>query len=197
MRAEARDAAAVPSVFVGFAWCVLLFPLSVLLHELAHVLAGRLGGFAMILHHASATGLPEVPPWAGRPGAVALAALAGPLVTLALAGLGAINARRAWGMPLVAAAIPRFFANLVYLVQLLLALFGAGTPASADFDESVAAAALGWPPLALEAPGGLLFVVVLLWLGQRAGGGGFLALLLGTGLGMALWYGWAGPMLLP
>lgn len=186
-----------PVGWTGFGLAALLFPVTVLLHELAHLLVGRLFGFATVLHAASVTGLPEESPYGGAPAGVAMAALAGPAATLALAGLGVRFRHRAWGLPLVTVTLARFLINLLYMVQQGFVAAKIAAPSKASFDEVLAAEALGLPPQPLAALGAAVLVVGVIFLSRQAGPRGLLALTAGTVAGMTIWLGLLGPRLLP
>jgi hypothetical protein len=192
-----RTAARVPIGVAGFVLSALLFPLTVVLHELGHFLVGRSFGFPTLLHAASVTGLPETPPFDGEAGGVALAALAGPAVTLALAALGLLYRTRVWGLPLMATALVRFLVNLLYMVQQGFVAAGIAAASDPNFDEVLAARALGVAPQPLAAVGALLLLAGLVFLWRQAGGRGFFVLMAGTVAGMTLWLALLGPRLLP
>lgn len=142
--------------------CVVMFPLSVIAHELGHWLTARMLGFPAILHFASVSGVPDQPPFGAVAGAVALVSLAGPLVTLALLALGSANFAKPWGRPLVVAAGFRFALNLIFLIQFGLVLAGIAAPAEAIFDEVTAAHSLGLLPVLLVAIGPLALAAALI-----------------------------------
>jgi hypothetical protein len=178
-------------------WSVILVPVTVLVHELAHWLVARSAGFPAQLHFASVSGFPEQAPFGGAPIAVGLVALAGPAMTLAFVGLGMANARHAWGKALVATALPRFALNAVYMFQQSLVLAGIAKASAPNFDEAVAGRALALPPQLLASVGALVLVIGLIWLWRRAGARGFALLVLGTAAGLYGWMGILGPRLLP
>lgn len=175
----------------------LLFPATVILHELGHFGIGWLSGFPVALHYASVTGLPEAAPYAGAPLAVALAALAGPAISLAMLAAGMAGWRRIWGLPLLAAALPRFVVNLLFMVQQGFVLAGIAQAGRPNIDEANAARALDVPAAPLAAIGAMALLAGLWAVWRRAGAGGVLMLALGTGLGMAGWLVVLGPRLLP
>lgn len=179
------------------AWCLVLVPATIQLHEAGHWLVARLAGFAPVLHFASVDGIPDQPPFGGAAPAVALASLAGPAVSILLVLTGMMSAARAWAMPLVAAGILRFVINPMFLVQQALVAAGIAEAGAGNFDEIVAARALGWPPAALALPGALVLLLGLVWLWRRASGRQLAVLLAGTVAGVVLWMGALGPILLP
>lgn len=175
----------------------LLFPMTVVLHELGHFTVGWLAGFPVVLHFASVSGVPEQLPFAGAPLAAGLASLAGPAISLALAAAGLAGWRRLWGLPLLAAVLPRFTVNLLFMVQQGFVWAGIAEAGNSSMDEAVAARALGVSPVPLAAIGALVLLLGLWQLWARAGGKGLLVLALGTGAGMAGWLIGVGPRLLP
>ncbi|MEY2884352.1 MAG: hypothetical protein RL490_2076 [Pseudomonadota bacterium] len=177
--------------------CVALLPATVILHELAHWLVGQLAGFPTQLHFASVDGLPETAPFGGAPLGVALAALAGPAMSVLLVGVGMISRHRPWGLPLVATAIARFAVNIIYMIQQAFVLAGVAKASQPNFDEILAARALGLPPQPLAAIGAIVLLAALAWLWRQASGRTLLVLAVGTVAGMVGWLGLLGPRLLP
>lgn len=180
-----------------FLWSVALFPITVLLHELAHWLVARASGFPARLHFASVDNFPEQLPFGGAPGLVALTTLAGPAMTIALMIAGMAARSKPWGLPLVATALSRFVINAMFIVQQALVLAGIAQASQPNFDEVVAARALSAPAPLFAGVGALAFFVGGVWLWRNAGPWQFLALILGTLTGMVGWLGLVGPMLLP
>jgi hypothetical protein len=181
----------------AFGFCVVLFPLSVVLHELGHFLIGRVFGIPTELHAASVSGLPETAPFGNSPGGVALASLAGPAITMLLVVLGFAFRTRVWGLPLLAVALARFFVNLAYMIQQRFVAAGIAAPSNPNFDEIQAARALDLPPQPLAAVGAVLLLAGLVFLWRFAGPRGFLVLTSGTIAGMVGWLVLLGPRLLP
>jgi hypothetical protein len=183
------------------AWPLLLAPLTILLHELGHLLTAMALGFEEAQLHFSHVEFDEA---GGSPVQVGLVGLAGPLVTAAQI-LGAIAFHRLrpgsrWPYALAVAAASRFLVGVPYtIVSLIVRLQGQRLQPPA-FDEYRAGEALGWSGDLLLGLSSLMLLVTLVWLARALPRGERLmawpALLLGTVAGWALWFA-AGPLILP
>lgn len=184
-------------------WSFLLTPLTLLLHEVGHLLAGLAFGLPGLQLHFSHVSHGDV---ADRSAAVlSTIGFAGPLVTLvlALSGMAWVSLRKPspWAFALVIAAASRFALAAPYTVFATLArLRGERMPAH-GFDEYRAAEALGWSGLGALGVTTAFVMVVLVWLAVRLPRGqrraAWIGLLLGVVLGWVLWLGFLGPALLP
>lgn len=179
-------------------WAFLLAPLAVLLHELGHWVAGRIMGYEVLLEVGSVSGGAKL--GAAPGGDVALQAGAGPAVSVALTLLALAFIRRGsvapWALALAAAAPVRFLVVVVALVvDLVVAVLG-GTRGIPNFDEYNLAAGLAVPAYPLF----LAVVIFMLWtwwfVWKRLPGRRWLSLLslvVGAGVGLALWFQIIGP----
>jgi hypothetical protein len=184
-------------------FAALFVPITILLHELGHLVAARALGFDRAKLHFSAVDpgpLHGQAAWA--PGVVGLA---GPAVTLILiiAAIAMHNRNRtaAWPLALAIAAASRFAVGLPYTLASLVVRAQGRHLAAPVFDEHKAATVLGWLGDLLLGLTSALALAVLVWVVLKLPRGRRLpilaALLIGTGLGWYLWMGLLGPRLLP
>ena len=185
-----------------FLLALLLAPIAIVAHEIAHWLVAQSLGLAPQLHFGSVSGIPEAPPFGGTPLAVAAAMLAGPLATAGITAFGIWAYTRTaapWSLALAMVTPTRFVANVLFLIQYSFVVTGIAQPSSPNFDEVSAARALGIAEIGLAAIGAALFVLVWCWLlfKVQPGAVSVLALLIGNIAGTALWLSTIGPLLLP
>jgi hypothetical protein len=184
-------------------WSVCLAPVTIVVHELGHYSAAHLLGYPRpVLHFSGVDPGPSV----GVPAAyVGFVALAGPLVSAALAIVGSVWIRRAKGTPLPAAltvtGVSRFAVSVPYTLVSAWVRLQERTLTPPVFDEYLAGEALGWSGDALLATTTLLFLGVV-WHVNRAVKKGarmtaWIGLLSGTVVGWAAWMLVIGPWLLP
>lgn len=189
-----------PVVLAWLAATVIAVPFTILAHELGHFLTGiALGHPDVTLHFASvSSGATD----AGAPAwELGLVAAAGPLVSLAMAGVCTWMAHRHRPYPLVVAAgfvAPvKFVIGVVFLMSRLRGAEG-GSP---NFDEFNAAVHFGISPVWTSLAGALVLVAawVLLIRSLPPGRRGLplVGLTVGTGAGIFLYAGLVGPWLLP
>ncbi|WP_373061610.1 hypothetical protein [Gemmatimonas sp.] len=184
-------------------WSLMLAPVTIVLHELGHLLVARAVGFPNPTLHfnsvdpGTAAGLP--------PAALGLATLAGPLVSAALA-LGACawifwRAASPWATALAVTAASRFVVGVPYTIVNVGAWLIVSQLAPPEFDEYKAGVALAWSGDALLAGTSLIPVVVFWTVNRRLRAGeraaAWSGLLIGTTVGWAIWLLGAGPALLP
>lgn len=184
-------------------WSVVLAPVTIVIHELGHLLVARAVGFPNpVLHFSSvdpgaAPGLPD--------SALGLATLAGPIVSALLALVACAwirwRAPTPFALALAVAAVTRFAIAIPYtFVTGIIGLVG-GQLEPPAFDEYKAGAALGWSGDLLLAGTSGLCIAVLWWVGRHlqgdARGATWTGLLVGTASGWALWMKGLGPWLLP
>jgi hypothetical protein len=186
------------------AWAVtaaLAAPLGIILHELAHLLAGLVFGFPeLALHYGSVSdraaesGFPE---WQRG-----IQAAAGPLATLliVLGCCGAVTrvGSKPWAVaPAFAAGVRSLVIGVGYLIARMLRRPSEG----ANFDELNAARHLGVAVEPVIAINVLILLAAWVFLIRRAPRGQRIATLsaiaVGTTGGLALYIGWLGPWLLP
>ncbi len=184
-------------------WSVLLAPLTIVIHELGHLLVARAVGFPNpVLHFSSvdpgaAAGLPD--------SALGLATLAGPIVSAVLALVACVwigwRAATPWALALAVTAVTRFAVGIPYTLVTGIIRFVGAQLAPPAFDEYKAGAALGWSGDLLLAATSALCIAVLWWIGRHlqrdARGATWLGLFVGTATGWALWMKGLGPWLLP
>jgi hypothetical protein len=179
-------------------------PVAALLHELGHWIVAKAAGFQPILHAYAVSGLPDAAPFGGNPTGVAAVALAGPAVTLLLTAVGYRLWRqdwsRSWALALAFAAPTRFIINALFLIGSMLVALGVAERSNPNFDEVIAASALGIPAVALAIIGALVLPLAWWSIIRRLNQNrwvdiAFLAA--GTVAGMALWLGPVGNSLLP
>lgn len=184
------------------AWPLILVPLTIVLHELGHLVTALILGFpdaAIHFSHISHGDISERASW--QSGVVGLA---GPLTTatLLLSGVGLILRRphSRFGYGLAVASASRFFVGVPYTIANLIALASGRKLEPPAFDEYKAGEALGWSGnLTLGASAALFFLVIAVLLVKPPKGErllGWLGLVAGTIGGWALWFS-LGPVLLP
>lgn len=186
-----------------FVWPIAFVPVTILLHEMGHLIVARSLGFRDATLHFSAVN--PGPSYGAGSAGEGLVGLAGPLVTVVLTAVGIFWAYRdraaVWPYCLAVAAASRFAVSVPYSVAAILVRMSGRRLADPAFDEHKAATALGWSGDLLLGATSTLPVLVLIWLSLRLPRGSKLkrsfALLVGTGFGWFLWMGLLGPRLLP
>lgn len=183
-------------------WPLLLAPLTILLHELGHLLAAIALGFPDPALHFSWVSHGDV---SGRPSwQLGVVGLAGPVVTALLVFAGATLLLRRRQMPfgyaLAVAAASRFAVGVPYTISSLIAVMSGRRLNPPAFDEYKAGEALGWSgDLTLSTTAVVVFFVLFL-VGFRLPPGeravGWFGLLAGTIAGWAAWFSLA-PYLFP
>lgn len=137
--------------------------------------------------------------------ATGVVALVGPIVS-ALLGLGACvwmawRGFASFAAALAVVAVSRFVVSVPYTIGNVAVRLLGNELAPPAFDEYVAGTALGWSGNGLLASSSLLLGLVLRRVGKHLPHGqrsmAWLALLLGTAMGWALWMLVLGPRLLP
>lgn len=187
-----------------FVWALALAPLTILLHELGHWVVAKASGFEPVLRYSAVSGIPEVPPFGGKPLGVAASALAGPLVSIFLTATGYLLWRRrpslTWALALAFVAPVRFLINVMFLLVSAFVALGVVPRPSPKFDEMTVALALGLPVLPIVAVGAITLPLAWFLIIRRLGVDRWRSvapLLAGTVVGIALWVGPVGQMLLP
>ena len=180
---------------------ILFVPVTIVLHELAHLIAALALGFPNPEFHFNAVSPGDVRGQAQwELGAVALA---GPIVTALLTGLGLVAHRRrpqsAWPFALAISAASRFAVAVPFSLANLYVRATGGRLAPPAFDEQKAADALGWSGELLLGATSATFLLVLGWLvvalpNRRLS---VPAMLIGTAAGWAAWMAGLGPVLFP
>lgn len=175
-------------------------PIGILLHELGHYLAARAFGFAdAVLHFGSVTSVSaeaEATAWQR-----AIQFGAGPAVTLALLAISCFatarfGARATTTAPGFAVGVRSAILGFAYLAARLR-----GPADNGSFDELNVARALGLPiDLVMLGTvglllGGWLFLILAIAPGKRIAAVGAAAA--GTALGLLIYVGWLGPLILP
>jgi hypothetical protein len=185
------------------AWCVLLAPITIVLHELGHYAAALWAGSPNPVLHYSWTAPGNMP--AKRACTDGVIGLAGPAVTiiLALFACAWILARgpARWAFALAVCAVSRFVVAVPYtLINIVVRLIGGHLSAPA-FDEHKAGTALGLSGDALLASTVVVLIGVLVFVGRKLPHGersvAWTGLVSGTVLGWACWMLLVGPALLP
>jgi hypothetical protein len=185
-----------------FLLALLLAPIAIVAHEIAHWLVAQNLGLVPQLHFGSVSGIPEASPFGGTPLAVAAAMLAGPLATAGITAFGIWTYTRTgapWSLALAMAAPTRFVANVLFLIQYSFVVAGIAERSTPNFDEVSAARALGIAEIGLAGVGAALFVLVWCWLlfKVKPGAASVTALLIGNIGGTALWLTTLGPLVFP
>ncbi|CAA9526599.1 MAG: hypothetical protein AVDCRST_MAG91-2585 [uncultured Sphingomonadaceae bacterium] len=184
-------------------WALLLTPLTLVLHEAGHLLAGLVFGLPGLELHFSHVSHGSV---ADRSALVlSTVGFTGPLVTIALALAGMVwilfRGPSVWAFALVAAAASRLALAAPYTILAALARFRGQRFPPHGFDEYRAAEAMGWSGLSALGVTTAFVATVLVWLAVRLPRGerftAWIGLLLGVVLGWVLWIGFLGPILLP
>lgn len=187
-----------------FLAALVIAPVAVLLHEVGHWVVAKAVGFQAVLHAYAVSGPPEVAPFGGNPTGVAAVALAGPMVTLLLTALGYTlwrrDSSRKWALALAFAAPTRFIINALFVVGSVLVALGVAERSNPNFDEITAASALGVPAVSLAIIGAL--VAPLTWWSiirrlDQSRWACVASLAAGTAVGMTLWLGPVGELVLP
>lgn len=175
-------------------WALLLAPLTILLHELGHLLAAIALGFPDPALHFSSISHGDV---SGRPSwQLGVVGLAGPLVTALLVLTGSTlllrRPRSPFGYALAVAAASRFFVGVPYTISNLIAVSSGRRLDPPAFDEYKAGTALGWSGnLTLGTTAAIAILVLLLVafrLPRSERKAGWLGLLAGTIGGWIAWF---------
>jgi hypothetical protein len=184
-------------------WCVLLAPVTIVLHEFGHYTAARWVGSPNPVVHYSWTDPGNLPVNGGSTDGVI--GLAGPAVTVILALFACawilLRGPARWAFALAICAVSRFVVAVPYtLINTVVRLIGAHMRPPA-FDEHKAGTALGWSGDALLASTVVVLIVVLVFVGRKLPRGersvAWPGLLIGTVFGWACWMLLLGPALLP
>jgi hypothetical protein len=184
-------------------WCVLLAPITIVLHELGHYAAALWAGSPNPVLHYSWTDPGNLPAKGGSTDGVI--GLAGPAVTIILALIACawilMRGPTRWAFALAVCAVSRFLVAVPYtLINIVARLAGRrlGAPA---FDEYKAGTALALSGDALLASTVLMLVGVLIFVGRKLPAGersvAWPGLVIGTILGWACWMLLIGPVMLP
>lgn len=198
-----RSTGASASVRPWALWCLVLAPVTIVLHESGHLLAAYAVGFpSPTLHFSSVDPGPSV---ALPPSAMGLVALAGPIVSALLALLGCVLMARVgplpWAAALAVCAASRFVVSVPYTLGSLVVRALGKQLAPPVFDEYQAGTALGVSGDGLLAISALLLAGVLWWVGRQLPRNttrlAWVGLLGGTAFGWAVWMLGLGPLLLP
>ncbi len=190
--------------FVFAAWGIVIAPLTIVLHELGHYLAGLLMGTPdLALHYGSVSdtaaerGFPPVK--------IGIQALAGPAVTLGIMTVCVFALRKnpdhpVWLTAMFAAPV-RFAVGAVYLYFAAMAAIQGIPPGQPNFDEFKAAQMLGFSVVPILIAELALTVALWSWAVGRLGKGIRFPALAGTAVGIisgiGLWIALLGPLLLP
>ena len=178
----------------------LAAPVAIVLHELAHFLAGLAFGFPdLALHYGNVS---DGAAKAGFPlWQQGVQAAVGPLATLLIV-LGCCVATlrvgpKPWAVaPAFAAGVRSVGIGVAYLVVRIL-----GNPAQGNFDEMNAAMGLGVAPELVIAVNVFLLLGMWIFLLSRVPSGHRLAIVSavvsGTIVGVVVYVGWLGPVVLP
>ena len=187
-----------------FLSALVMAPIAALLHELGHWIVAKAAGFQPILHAYAVSGIPDAAPFGGNPTGVAAVALAGPTVTLLLTAVGYMlwrqDSSRSWALALAFAAPTRFIINALFLIGSMLVALGVAERSNPNFDEVIAASALGIPAVSLAIIGALVLPLAWWSIIRRLNQNRWVDIALlaaGTVVGMALWLGPVGNSLLP
>lgn len=190
-------------VILWGAWCVLLAPLTIVLHELGHYAAAVWAGSPNPVLHYSWTDPGNLPLKGGFTDGVI--GLAGPAVTVALSMFACawilLRGPARWAFALAVCAVSRFVVAFPYtLINTLARLTGRrlGAPA---FDEYKAGTALGFSGDALLATTVVVLIGVLVLVGRKLPteerSVAWPGLVIGAILGWTCWMLLVGPALLP
>jgi len=187
-----------------FLSALVMAPIAALLHELGHWIVAKAAGFQPILHAYAVSEIPDAAPFGGNPSGVAAVALAGPTVTLLLTAVGYLlwrqDSSRSWALALAFAAPTRFIINALFLLGSMLVVLGVAERSNPNFDEVIAASALGIPAVSLAIIGALVLPLAWWSIIRRLNQNRWVDitfLAAGTVVGMALWLGPVGNSLLP
>ncbi len=184
-------------------WCLPMVPLTILLHELGHLVAAAALGFPDIALHFSSVSHGDV---ADRPAwAAAAVGFAGPMVTVVMTlfavGWITLRTKARWAFALAIASASRFAVGVPYTAASLIVSLSGRRLAAPAFDEHKAATAVGWSGDAVLASTAVFLIATLVWIayelprGERSAA--WPGLIAGTGVGWALWMGVVGRVLLP
>ena len=185
------------------AWCVLLAPLTIVLHEVGHYVTALWAGSPNPVIHYSWTDPGNLPAKGASTDAVI--GLAGPSVTIVLALFAcawiALRGPARWAFALAVCAVSRFVVAVPYTLINIVVRLTRGNLGAPAFDEYKAGTALGWSGDALLASTVVVLVGVLVFVGRKLPHGersvAWTGLLIGTILGWACWMLLLGPTLLP
>ncbi len=184
-------------------WGALLAPVGIILHEMGHLLVGLSLGFPVQMHVGSVSGGPAIGTATNLN--VAMAAAAGPLVTIALMAIAIWGLIRRpgsrWAFALAITAPIRFIVGGTYLFWVGKAWFEEATfQGTPNFDEYNVALALGLSPVWVVAVQTVGLFAYWFWVSiqprpvARIASVGFV--LIGAVIGIVLWMSLIGPAIL-
>jgi hypothetical protein len=180
---------------------VVLAPVSIILHELGHLLTAQALGFPNPEFHFSAISPGDVSHQAQWE--LGVVGLAGPIVTALLIVSGIAASRRwpasVWPYALAIAAASRFAVAVPFSVVNIFVRLSGRRLSPPAFDEQKAADALGWSGELLLGITSATLLVVMAWLVITLPRKwlSLPAIKIGTAAGWALWMSALGPLLFP
>jgi hypothetical protein len=185
------------------AWCVLLAPLTIVLHEMGHYAAAAWAGSPNAVLHYSWTDPGNLPVKGGVIDGVI--GLAGPAVTVALSMFACawilLRGPARWAFALAITSVSRFVVAVPYTIANIVVRLTRATMGAPAFDEYKAGTAFGWSGNALLASTVVVLAGVLVFVGRQLPDGersvAWPGLVIGTMLGWACWMLLIGPVVLP
>ena len=201
--AGASDRSWFSRVLPWAAWCVLLAPLTIVVHEVGHYAAAVWAGSTNPVLHYSWTDPGNLPVKGGFIDGVI--GLAGPAVTVTFSLFACawilLRGPARWAFALAITSVSRFVVAVPYTIANIVVRFTRATMGAPAFDEYKAGTAFGWSGNALLASTVLVLVGVLVFVGRKLPGGersvAWPGLVIGTILGWVLWMLLIGPVVLP